>query len=178
MKLYIASTSGYSGKTLLALALSRIWSNGGVSVGYVKPLGKIPVMGRGRSGDGGALLLPKGRAVEKPASRFDVLLLGGAANLRDGFFLGLSPLDIISSLDCRVLLLDRFMGEKSMDQVLWAGGILGERLLGVVLNHVAASQEAFVRDVVRPYIEAGGIRGFGAIPADPVMDSVLEDALG
>ena len=176
MKLYIASTSGYSGKTLLALALSRIWSNGGVSVGYVKPLGKIPVMERGRIVDGDALFLAKelglpgpledvcpvvitqdlvmaayrreplrlreqvGRAVEKAASRVDVLLLGGAANLRDGFFLGLSPLDIISSLDCRVLLLDRFMGEKSMDQVLWAAGILGKRLLGVVLKHVAGSQ--------------------------------------
>ena len=38
MKLYVASTSGYSGKTLLALALSRIWAAGKVSVGYVKPL--------------------------------------------------------------------------------------------------------------------------------------------
>jgi hypothetical protein len=213
MNLYIASTSGYSGKTLLALALSRIWSDGGVSVGYVKPLGKIPVVEQGRIVDGDALFLAKelglpgpledvcpvvitqdlvmaayrreplrlreqvGRAVEKAASRVDVLLLGGAANLRDGFFLGLSPLDIISSLDCRVLLVDRFEGEKSMDQVLWAAGILGKRLLGIVLNHVAASQEAFVRDVVRPYIEAGGIRVFGAIPADPLMDSVSVAAL-
>ena len=59
MKLYIASTSGYSGKTLLALALSRIWSNGGVSVGYVKPLGKIPVVEQGRIVDGDALFLAK-----------------------------------------------------------------------------------------------------------------------
>ncbi|MGZ8428039.1 MAG: DRTGG domain-containing protein [Candidatus Deferrimicrobiaceae bacterium] len=213
MKLYIASTSGYSGKTLLALGLSRIWSGGGVSVGYVKPLGKIPVVEEGRIVDGDALFLAKemglpgpledvcpvvitqdlvmaayrreplhlrervGRAVEKAASRVDVLLLGGAANLRDGFFLGLSPLDIISSLDCRVLLVDRFAGEKSMDQLLWAARILGDRLLGVVHNRVAASQEAFVRDVVRPYIEGGRIRFFGAIPADPVMDSVSVAAL-
>src|SRR3972149_466037 len=184
MKLYIASTSGYSGKTLLALGLSRVWSGGGVSVGYVKPLGEIPVVEEGRIVDGDALFLAKemglpgpledvcpvvitqdlvmaayrreplhlrervGRAVEKAASRVDVLLLGGAAHLRDGVFLGLSPLDVISSLDCRVLLLARFMGEKSMDQILWAAGILGKRLLGVVLNHVAASQEAFVRAVV------------------------------
>src|SRR3989304_4155397 len=47
MKLYIASTSGYSGKTLLALALSRIWSNGGVSGGHVKPLGENPLGGPG-----------------------------------------------------------------------------------------------------------------------------------
>ena len=213
MKLYIASTSGYSGKTLLALGLSRIWSGGGVSVGYVKPLGKIPVVEEGRIVDGDALFLAKemglpgpledvcpvvitqdlvmaayrrerlrlrervGSAVEKAASRVDILLLGGTANLRDGFFLGLSPLDIISSLDCRVLMVDRFAGEKSMDQLLWAGRILGDRLLGVVLNRVAASQEAFVRDVVRPYIEGGRIRFFGMIPADPVMESVSVAAL-
>src|SRR4030067_1183880 len=139
MKLYIASTSGYSGKTLLALGLSRIWSGGGVSVGYVKPLGKIPVVEEGRIVDGDALFLAKemglpgpledvcpvvitqargmatyrreplhlrervGRAVEKADSRVDILLLGGAANLSDGVFLGLSPLDIISPLDCRAL---------------------------------------------------------------------------
>src|SRR3972149_4126326 len=213
MNLYIASTSGYSGKTLLALALPRSGSNGGVAVGYVKPLGKIPVVEQGRIVDGDALFLAKelglpgpledvcpvvitqdlvmaayrreplrlreqvGRAVEKAASRVDVLLLGGAANLRDGCFLGLSPLDIISSLDCRGLLVDRLVGEKAMDQILGAAGIWGKRLLGIVLNHVAASQEAFVRDVVRPYLEAGGIRVFGAIPADPVMDSVSVAAL-
>src|SRR4030067_667832 len=53
MKLYIASTSGYSGKTLLALGLSRVWSGGGVSVGYVKPLGEIPGGGEGSTVVGG-----------------------------------------------------------------------------------------------------------------------------
>ena len=208
MKLYIASTSGYSGKTLLALALSRIWSASGVSVGYVKPLGKIPVMEGKNLVDGDALFLARelglsgsledicpvvitqdllmgayrrerlrlrervGRAVANAASAVEILLLGGAANLRDGFFLGLSPLDMISSLDCRVLLVDRFEGEKSMDQVLWAAGILGERLLGVVLNRVAPSRETFARDVVRPYFESGKIRVFGVIPVDPLMDSI------
>ncbi len=208
MNLYIVSTSGYSGKTLIALGLSRIWTAGGESVGYVKPLGKIPVMERGKVGDGDALFLAKelglpgspedicpvvitqdlvmaayrgkplrlreevGRAIAKAASRFDILILGGAANLRDGFFLGVPPPDIISSFDCRVLLVDRFEGEKSMDQVLWAAEILGERLLGVILNHVAPSQEKFAKNVVRGYFEAAGIRVFGVIPVDPVMHSV------
>ncbi len=208
MNLYIASTSGYSGKTLIALGLSRIWRAAGVSVGYVKPLGKIPVMEQGRVVDGDALFLAKelglpgspedvcpvvitqdlvmaaysgkplrlreevGRAIEKAASRFDVLILGGAANLRDGFFLGVPPPDIISSFDCRVLLVDRFEGEKSMDQVLWAAGILGERLLGVILNQVAHSRETFAKNVVCRYFEAGGIRMFGVIPVDPVLHSI------
>lgn len=217
MNLYLASTDGVSGKTLLALALTTIWREGGASVGYVKPLGKIPVPESGRIVDGDAMFLarelrlpgpPEGicpvvitqdrvmaayrgeslllrervaRAVERAAPGVDVLLIGGTANLRDGIFLGLPPMEIISSFDCRVLLIDRFEGEKSMDQILWAAGLLRERLLGVVLNRVAPARATFVREVVRPCLEAGGIRLFGSIPADPLMDSVsvrtLADAL-
>ena len=61
MKLYIASTSSFAGKTLLALALGTIWGEAGVKVGYVKPLGKIPVMREGRLVDGDADV-PGGRA--------------------------------------------------------------------------------------------------------------------
>ncbi len=208
MNLYIASTSGYSGKTLLALGLARTWAAGGTKVGYVKPLGKIPALENGQLVDADASFLAKelglpgppgdtcpvvitqdrvmaayrreplflreevDRVVGKAASRADVLLLGGSANLRDGLLLGLSPLDIIESAGARVLLVDRFAGEPSMDQILWAKRILGETLLGVVLNRVAPAEEPFVQEVVRPYLEAEGIRLFGAIPADAVMESV------
>jgi BioD-like phosphotransacetylase family protein len=213
MKLYVASTSEYTGKTLVALSLAKLWAKEGVTVGYVKPLGKIPVVEDGRVVDEDASFLARElglpgpresvcpvvitqdlvmaayrgeplrlrekilRAVEEAASRADVLLLGGAANLRDGVFLGISPLALISDLGCRVLLVDRFSGEKSMDQVLWAAGSLKERLAGVVFNRVPQSQEAFLRETVEPYFAARKIRVFGAIPSDPVLDSVSVGAL-
>ena len=208
MKLYVASTSAFAGKTLLALALAKLWARKGVSVGYVKPLGKIPVAEGGRVVDEDAAFLAselglpgppeavcpvvitqdlvmaayrgeplrlKDRiqtAASRAASRAAVLLVGGAANLRDGLFLGIPPLVLISELDCRVLLVDRFSGEKSMDQILWAAGELRERLLGVVLNRVAKEQEAFLQETVRPYFAARHLRLFGALPSDPVLDSV------
>jgi uncharacterized protein len=208
MRLYVASTSSFAGKTLVALALAKLWALEGVAVGYVKPLGKIPVSEGGGVVDedasflAGELGLPgppeaicpvvitqdlvmaayRGeplrlkervlRAASEAASRTGVLLLGGAANLRDGTFLGISPLALISELDCRVLLVDRFSGEKSMDQILWAAGVLRERFLGIVFNRVAKAQEAFLRESVRPYFEARNLRVFGAIPSDPVLDSV------
>jgi BioD-like phosphotransacetylase family protein len=208
MKLYVASTSSFAGKTLVALSLAKLWAREGVSVGYVKPLGKIPVVEGGRVVDedasflAGELGLPgppeavcpvvitqdivmaayRGeplrlrdrilRAVSEAASRADALLLGGTANLRDGVFLGISPLALISELDCRVILVDRFSGEKSMDQILWAAGELKERLLGIVINRVSPVQEAFLRDTVLPYFAARNLRVFGAIPSDAVLDSV------
>ena len=208
MNLYVASTSGNSGKTLVALGLAKIWAGQGISIGYVKPLGKIPVVEEGGLADEDAAFLAKelelpgppgatcpvvitqdltisayrgeltglrervDRAIRAAAARCEVLLLGGAANLRDGIFLGLPPLDIVSAHDCKVILVDRFEAEKSMDQVLWASGVLGSRLLGVILNRVDAAQEIFVRDLVRPYFESRGIRTYGAVPTDPLLDSV------
>jgi BioD-like phosphotransacetylase family protein len=213
MKLYIASTSSFSGKTLLALALGTIWGEAGVKVGYVKPLGKIPVMREGRLVDEDAAFLADALALEAPLdavcpvvitqdlmmaawrgeelrlrgrisaavhdaeARSEVLLVGGTANLRDGIFLGLSPVEFIVNYDCRVVLIDRFDGEKSMDQVLSAVETLGPRFLGVVFNRVKPSQEKFVRETVIPFFGARGVRVLGVIPLDPVLGSVSVRAL-
>ncbi len=213
MKLYIASTSSFAGKTLLALALGKIWGEQGVRVGYVKPLGKIPVTEGGMLVDEDASFLARELGLEGPPeaacpvvitqdlvmaayrgqdlrlrgrisaavhdaeARAEILLVGGTSNLRDGVFLGLSPVELIVNYDCRVLLVDRFEGEKSMDQVLWAAGILGPRLLGVVFNRVAEVQASFVRRTVAPFLSASGIRFLGAVPLDPLLDSVSVGAL-
>jgi BioD-like phosphotransacetylase family protein len=213
MNLYIASTSEYSGKTLIALALGKIWGEAGVKVGYLKILGKIPVMEMGKLADEDASFIAhelglegptegfcpvvitpdllmaayrgeelhlRGRitaAVRDAEARSEILMIGGTANARDGYFLGLSPLEIVVNFDCRVLLMNRFEGEKSMDQVLWAAEVLGPRLLGVVFNRVAQAQESFVRGTVTPFLEGKGIRVFGAIPHDPLLDSVSVGSL-
>ncbi|MBP2676405.1 MAG: phosphotransacetylase family protein, partial [Deltaproteobacteria bacterium] len=208
MKLYIASTSEYAGKTLVALALGKIWGEAGVKVGYVKILGKIPVMEGGRLVDEDASFIAHQLSLEGPPEAFcpavitpdlvmaayrgeelnlrgritaavrdaearsEILLVGGTANARDGYFFGLSPLELIVNFDCRVVLVDKFEGEKSMDQVLWAAQVLGPRLLGVVFNRVASSQESFVRGTAAAFLEARGIRVLGAVPLDPLLDSV------
>jgi len=213
MKLYIASTAEYSGKTLVALALGKIWGGAGVKVGYVKLLGKIPVSEQGRVVDEDASFIARELSLEGPTEAFcpvvitpdlvmaayrgedlgirgkitaavrdaearcEILLIGGTANARDGFFFGLSPIELISGFDCRVVLVDKFEGEKSMDQVLWAAHVLGHRLLGVVFNRVAPAQETFVRKTAGPFLESRGIRVFGAVPLDPLLDSVSVGSL-
>jgi uncharacterized protein len=214
MRLYIASTAEYSGKTLLALSLAKLWKAKGVSVGYVKPLGKLPTVEEGgRVVDDDASFLARelglpgppeevcpvvitqdilmaayhgrarrlkeriARAVADASARAEILLVGGTANLRDGIFLGLPPLALIEAFGCRVLLVDRVEGEKSMDQILWAADVLSRRLLGVVLNRVDPAQETFVNGTVRPFLRTRRIRVFGAVPHDPVLDSVSVGAL-
>ena len=42
--LYVASSEPYSGKTLTCLALGTRWQRQGLRVGYMKPLGLLPVV--------------------------------------------------------------------------------------------------------------------------------------
>lgn len=42
--LYVVSSEPYSGKTLACLALGKRWQRQGLRVGYMKPLGSLPVM--------------------------------------------------------------------------------------------------------------------------------------
>ena len=213
MKLYIASTSEYSGKTLIALALGKIWGDAGVKVGYLKILGKIPVSENGRMADEDATFIARELSLQGPPEAFcpvvitpdlvmaayrneelnlreriaaavrdaearsEILLIGGTANARDGYFFGLSPVELIRDFDCRVVLVDKFEGEKSMDQVLWAAHVLGPRLLGVVFNRVAPEQESFVRGTVTAFLESRGIRVLGGVPVDPLLDSVSVGSL-
>ncbi|MEW6719307.1 MAG: phosphotransacetylase family protein [Thermodesulfobacteriota bacterium] len=208
MNLYIASTSEYSGKTLIALALGKLWKAAGVKVGYVKLLGKIPVAENGLLVDEDASFIARELSLEGPPESFcpvvitpdlamaayrgeelrvrgkitaavrdaearsEVLIIGGAANPRDGYFFGVSPLELIANFDCRVVLVDRFEGEKSMDQILWASHVLESRLLGVIFNRVAPEQETFVRGTVTRFLESRGIRVLGALLQDPLLDSV------
>jgi len=123
----------------------------------------------------GEELRPAGRisaAVRDAEARSEVLLVGGTANLRDGIFLGISPLEFIANYDCRVVLLDRFEGEKSMDQVLSAVDSLGPRFLGVVFNRVQPAQEEIRAETVIPFFGKRGVRVLGVLPSDPVLGSV------
>lgn len=57
--LYIASTTGFSGKTLVALGLGLILKDRGLSVGYIKPYGKMPLKQDGRLIDADADFMRK-----------------------------------------------------------------------------------------------------------------------
>ena len=50
--IYIGSTKGYSGKSLVSLGLALKMKDEGLNVGYMKPYGKIPVIDKGVLTDG------------------------------------------------------------------------------------------------------------------------------
>ena len=64
--LYIASMSGFSGKSLIALGLGLILKEKGHTVGYIKPYGKIPLNVGDRIIDADAEFMRKSLGIEDP----------------------------------------------------------------------------------------------------------------
>ena len=64
--LYIASMTGFSGKSLVALGLGLILKEKGYKVGYIKPYGKIPLKAGGNVIDADAEFMRKALDIQDP----------------------------------------------------------------------------------------------------------------
>jgi len=49
--IYVGATSGYSGKNLIAMGLGLKFQKDGLNVGYIKPVGAVPMEKNGKMGD-------------------------------------------------------------------------------------------------------------------------------
>ncbi len=64
--IYIGSTKGYSGKSLVSLGLALKMQEDGLKVGYMKPYGKIPVVDKGILIDGDVAFIKKTLGLPDP----------------------------------------------------------------------------------------------------------------
>ncbi len=206
--LYIGSTTGNSGKTMVTLGLAPALQAGGRAVGYFKPLGRQPrtvggqvvdadaeflrevlglaepledlcpvvvtqdVQTRALRGELGDLMARVRRAFERVSAGKDVVVMGGAATLAEGSFLGLPPVRLAQEFAARVLLVDPYHPEVCVDRVLLARELLGERLLGVVINRVPPLALREVEGVVAPFVAGRGVEVLGVVPLDPLLDAI------
>jgi len=122
------------------------------------------------------------QAFDCAAGNRDVMLVGGIGGMARGSLVGLNAPAIADLLDAQALLVARYESEVTVEEVLLARSLLGERLAGVIFNFVREADLAVLASDVAPYLEARGIRVFGAVPKDPLLSSVtvreLADRLG
>jgi len=64
--LYISSMSGFSGKSLITLGLGLLLRERGLSIGYIKPYGRIPLKRDGRIIDADAEFMRKALEISEP----------------------------------------------------------------------------------------------------------------
>jgi BioD-like phosphotransacetylase family protein len=108
----------------------------------------------------------------KLAAGKDLMILEGAQNFLHGRILHLSGLELADALKAKVLLLDTFNEELSVDRILMANEFFSKSFLGVVLNWVPPRRMEFTKNLLGRYMKEQGINMFGSIPVDGVLRSI------
>ena len=117
-----------------------------------------------------------GSGMELMRSQIDsddaLTLLECAGSLQEGLLYGLSLPQLSEGLDASVVLVHLWQDSCSVDALLAAKQMLGERLVGIVLNAVTPDEvESLERQVV-PALENLGLPVFGVMPRSPLLRSV------
>ena len=112
-------------------------------------------------------------AFQRVAQDKDVVLVGGVGSVvSTGLFMGLPAARVADLLGARVLVVGRALSERCVDWILSARELLGDLLIGVILNQVPAGEMDHVTRVVVPYLGKQGIEIFGAMPRDDLLQSI------
>jgi BioD-like phosphotransacetylase family protein len=99
-------------------------------------------------------------------------LLECAGSLQEGLLYGLSLPQLAEGLEAKVVLVHLWQDSRSVEPLLAAKQILGDRLVGVVLNAVTPDEvESLERQVV-PALANLGLVVFGVMPRSPLLRSV------
>jgi len=103
----------------------------------------------------------------------DIVLIGGARGLFEGGFLGARAIELAAALDARILLVDLFRdGITAIDSFLYVKELLGDRLIGGVINRVAPEKIDFVRKKVLPFLADREVDILGVIPEDRTLSAI------
>ncbi len=102
----------------------------------------------------------------------DIVLLEGANRWNEGAIIGLTTHEVHDLLDTKTIIVERYESELVGDDILAAKEVLGDELIGAVINGVPRSKMDFVCSLVKPFLEKRGVRVLAAIPQDRVLLSI------
>ena len=127
---------------------------------------------RALSGDLAALPQQVQAAYAKASADREVMIVGGLGDLARGSLLGLSAVAVAELLDARVLVLARHESDASVEEMLLAKRLLGDRLIGAVFNFAGPDQEEALRGPLGQYLQRRGVTVLGSIPPDELLSAV------
>lgn len=103
----------------------------------------------------------------------DVMLIGGLGSvLSCGSAFGLSAPSLAEMFNARVVLVTRADSFLAVDNVASAQEALGDRLVGLILNRVPASEQEMVEEKMIPCLQSRGVKVLGWLRDDPLLSSV------
>ncbi len=111
-------------------------------------------------------------AYTKVARGKDLIVLEGANTWAEGSIVNLSADQVSDMLQAPVLMIVHYRSVLVLDAILAAQRYLGDRLIGVLINHVEEAKLEFVRSRVAPFLEQHGVAVFAVLPADAQLAGV------
>ena len=102
----------------------------------------------------------------------DLVVMEGAGNLSEGFTIGLPAQVVVRLLNAKALVVIPHGPSLVTDDALAAQAVLGKSLLGVVINRVPRYRMRFVEEVVRPYLTGQGLKVYGVLPEEKLLQAV------
>ena len=209
VSLFIHSTAKCSGKSLLAVGMGLRFKQDGYRVGYMKPVGWVPVQVEGGAVDQDALLAKGVLGLKDPLELMspavmtqemiqlayegqvqglhdkivksfqmvsrdkEIVLLEGVGSFFEGGFIGVRGIELGATLEAKILLNDTYQdGVATIESLLDSRELLGDRLIGAVINRVTPDKIGFVRRKVLPFLERQEIRVWAVIPEDRILRAI------
>jgi BioD-like phosphotransacetylase family protein len=113
------------------------------------------------------------QAADAVGQERDIVVMEGSANFREGYIVGLSPVQTIALLDAKVVTVVGYNnGLQVVDDILTAKFRMGDRLAGVVINAVPASRTDYVENLVAPYLDKQKISLLAVLPYQKFLRSI------
>lgn len=111
----------------------------------------------------------------------DIVILEGAKSVEDGYFLGISSLDICRRLSTKNILVIKYDSE-IVNKILYCKEFLKDCLAGVIINWVPRSQMDYLEELILPFLKRKKIEILGYVASDKMLSSVsikeMADLLG
>jgi hypothetical protein len=112
-------------------------------------------------------------AYEKVIPGKDIILLEGSGSLREGVSLKLGASMVTEALDIPALVIVRYQNRVSQgDDCVAAKMVLGDRMLGALVNAVPVREYKLADQVCNPCLEKQGIRVFGTLPLQEDLQAI------
>lgn len=108
-------------------------------------------------------------ALSEAAKGHDLLLIEGAGTPLEGSLLGLSARSVAQLSGASVLLIARYEGPVTADQILGAVEAVSAKPIGLVINAVPEDSLDFVRKTMAPFLSSKGLPVMGVLREERVL---------
>ncbi len=102
----------------------------------------------------------------------DIVLLEGGSSLTEGAMVGVPAHEVSRMLGAKELVVVKYSTTSTVDQILGAKALLGDSMIGAVINAVPRPKMDFVQGTVVPFLQARGVKVYAVLPQERVLLSI------